>query len=64
MKTQITLHEFAKLELERLGYPEPSFIRHNVLQLIDVFNDLNHSKLSAPVVIRLFSKLARFEKVE
>lgn len=60
------LTRYAEAELRRAGWLDPTgsyggMIGCDVLALIRVFEEQGHSGGSAPITIRLFSKLARFE---
>jgi hypothetical protein len=60
------LLSYAKSEMELAGvtHPEADYgdlIPKSVIELIEVFSKQGHSGGSAPIVIRLFSRLASFE---
>lgn len=57
------LYEHAKNELQNLINSKDCYdnlIAKNVLELIDTFSDQGHSGFSAPIVIRMFYRLANF----
>lgn len=59
------LIEFAKREIERAGDPgegvyPPGAIAESVLQLLKVFEEQEHSGMSAAIVLSLFERAVRF----
>jgi hypothetical protein len=67
-----TLIDHAKKEFALLGYepieslPEDDinrWVQENVIELLEVFSKQGHSGSSAPYIISMFSKLAKFEIV-
>jgi len=59
----MNLLEYAKRELEQHmakdGYND--LLKHAVLELIEVFENQQHSGMSAPIVLSLFSRLADYK---
>ena len=70
LEKKMSLESHAKKEFLIAGY-EPlsesspddpnTWIQQNVLELLEVFSKQGHSGMSAPYVITVFEKLARFE---
>lgn len=64
----MTIYEYAKQELELVGYfKEPGGIdemmANDVLELIKVFGEQDHSGSSAPFCVRLFERLASYKPI-
>ena len=61
------LHDYAKEELERIGYfkenedPYDTAVSNAILQLIDIFSEQGHSGFTAPYTIRTFARLAMYK---
>jgi hypothetical protein len=60
------LEAYAKSELERAGFFDKDsdyggLLGEAVMKLIKVFADEGHSGMSAPLAIRIFERVARFE---
>ncbi len=65
----MSLKEHAKLELEMAGYLDKDsdyegMIGDAVMELMEVFSKQGHSGASAPIVARLFNKLANYEPLQ
>lgn len=63
------LTDYAKSELALIGYDEKceapnSWIRDNVLELVELFSKQGHSGSSAPQVINLFEKVASYKPLK
>jgi len=63
----VGLVEHAKREFELLGWPGDremqAVVCRNLVELLEVFAEQGHSGSSAPYVLNLFDKLARFEPI-
>ena len=64
----MSLVDWAKRELAFAGYTEDcerpnSWIRENVIELLEVFAEQGHSGSSAPFVISLFNSLANYKTI-
>ena len=64
------LVEHAKRELELAGFYQDDedrlnkMLRDNVIELIEVFSKQGHSGMSAPIVSRIFYKLANYQTLQ
>ena len=67
MKEESIMTDWAKRELDLAGYGEDqeegpnTWLRENVLELLEVFSGQGHSGSSAPFAIELFYNLARWK---
>lgn len=63
----MSLIEHAKTEFEALGWPGDDemqeMICDNLIELLEVFSEQGHSGSSAPYLLNLFDKLARFNPI-